>query len=31
MIVEKIRASIRPGTIIPKPEGKADFRVKGWG
>lgn len=31
MIVEKIRASTRPGTVIPKPEAKADFRVKGWG
>src|SRR5262249_2000967 len=22
---------IPPGTIIPKPEGRADFLVKGWG
>ena len=23
--------SIKPGTVIPKPEAKSPFRVKGWG
>ena len=31
MIVERIKAAISFGTVIPKPEAKADFVVKGWG
>lgn len=31
MIVELIRARARPGVVIPKPEAKEDFIVKGWG
>ena len=31
MIVEKIRGSVSPGTVIPKPKAKADFVVKAWG
>ena len=30
-IIQKIRDKIRPGTVIPKPQSKADFKVKGWG
>ncbi len=30
-IVEEIRTKITSGTVIPKPEAKADFMVKGWG
>jgi hypothetical protein len=30
MIIQKIK-TIKPGTIIPKPEAKKDFIVKGWG
>jgi hypothetical protein len=31
MIVERIKESILFGAVIPKPEAKADFVVKGWG
>jgi hypothetical protein len=31
MIKEKIRAEIQPGMVIPKPDAKAYFKVKGWG
>ena len=31
MIVDKIKASIKPGTIIPKPEAQGKFIVAGWG
>lgn len=31
MIVERIKDAISFGTVIPKPEAKADFLVKGWG
>ena len=31
MIVDRIRKSIFPGMIIPKPEANADFIVKAWG
>ena len=31
MIIEQIEALVRKGTVIPKPEAKADFVVKGWG
>ena len=31
MIEEEIRRMVPPGTIIPKPDAKADFKVKGWG
>ena len=31
MIVDRIREKVRSGMIIPKPEAKADFVVKGWG
>lgn len=31
MIVDRIKLSILPGMIIPKPQAKADFKVKGWG
>lgn len=30
-IVDRIRESVPAGTVIPKPEAKADFIVKGWG
>ena len=31
MIIEQIRRIAQPGTVIPKPDAKADFIVKGWG
>ncbi|HEX2797863.1 MAG TPA: hypothetical protein VHN38_12345, partial [Immundisolibacter sp.] len=31
MIVQRIRTSIAPGTVLPKPQAKADFVVKAWG
>jgi hypothetical protein len=31
MIVNKVRSFISPGTVIPKPENKGQFVVKGWG
>jgi len=31
MIVEQIRRIAQPGTVIPKPDAKANFIVKGWG
>ncbi|MFQ5862326.1 MAG: hypothetical protein ACE5IC_04295 [Candidatus Brocadiales bacterium] len=31
MIVEQIKNQVYPGTVIPKPEAKANFVVKGWG
>jgi hypothetical protein len=31
MIIEQIRAIAKPGVVIPKPEAKSDFIVKGWG
>ena len=31
MIIEQIKAKAKPGVIIPKPEAKSDFVVKGWG
>ena len=31
MIIDRIRPLVHPGTVIPKPEAKAPFRVKGWG
>ena len=31
MVIEEIKRRVHPGTIIPKPEAKADFVVKGWG
>lgn len=31
MIEERIRKLILPGTVLPKPEAKADFVVKSWG
>lgn len=30
MLIHKIR-SIQQGTIIPKPQATADFKIKGWG
>jgi len=30
-IIQEIREKIHPGTVIPKPQSKADFKVKGWG
>lgn len=30
-IAERIRQSVLPGTVIPKPEAQADFVVKGFG
>lgn len=30
-ITHRIRQQVLPGTVIPKPEAKADFVVKGWG
>ena len=31
MVAEQIRKSILSGTVIPKPEARADFVVKAWG
>jgi hypothetical protein len=31
LIVEKIRDSVPSGTVIPKPNSKAEFFVKSWG
>ncbi len=31
MIADRIRLKIKPNTVIPKPEAKLDFTVKGWG
>ncbi len=31
MIADRIRQSLLPGTIIPKPEAKDNFVVKTWG
>ena len=31
MIIDRIKLSILPGMVIPKPNAKADFKVKGWG
>lgn len=31
MINEQIRRTVPPGTVIPKPDAKKDFKVKGWG
>ena len=30
-IVQRIKKSIKADTVIPKPEAKANFIVKGWG
>ncbi|MBN1316134.1 MAG: hypothetical protein JXA42_11715 [Anaerolineales bacterium] len=30
-IIHEIKVKIASGTVIPKPEAKADFKVKGWG
>ncbi len=30
-IIQRLKKSIMPGTVIPKPEAKEPFRVKGWG
>lgn len=30
MILQRIR-SLQEGTVIPKPEATADFKIKGWG
>jgi hypothetical protein len=30
-IVEELKKRITPSTVIPKPNAKADFIVKGWG
>ncbi len=30
-IIHEIKVKIVSGTVIPKPEAKADFVVKGWG
>ena len=31
VIMGRIKKSISPGLVIPKPEGRADFVVKNWG
>ncbi len=31
MIIDRIQSHIAPGTVIPKPAAKAEFKVKGWG
>lgn len=31
MILELIREIAKPGVVIPKPEAKSEFIVKGWG
>ncbi|MBL4871168.1 MAG: hypothetical protein JKX72_09465 [Robiginitomaculum sp.] len=31
MIINKIKMTIKDGTVIPKPSAKAEFTVKGWG
>lgn len=30
MLIQRVRA-LHTGTVIPKPEATADFRIKGWG
>ncbi len=30
-IIDHIRSEVEPGMVIPKPEAKGEFRVKGWG
>ena len=30
-IIELIKSEVKPGTVIPKPDAKADFIVKSWG
>ncbi|MBF0235126.1 MAG: hypothetical protein HQK65_19140 [Desulfamplus sp.] len=30
-MIEKIKSIAIPGKVIPKPEAKAEFYVKGWG
>jgi hypothetical protein len=30
MLIQRIKA-LQDGTVIPKPEATADFRIKGWG
>jgi len=30
-ILAKIEREVTPGTVIPKPQGRADFIVKAWG
>lgn len=31
MIIEQIKEFVYKRTVIPKPDAKADFIVKGWG
>ena len=31
MIEKRIRESVPPGKVIPKPEAKGNFVMKGWG
>jgi hypothetical protein len=31
MISDRIRLSIQPNTIVPKPKAAANFTIKGWG
>jgi hypothetical protein len=31
MIADRIRLNIKPNTVVPKPEAKDDFTIKGWG
>ena len=30
-ILDRIEEKATPGTVIPKPEARGDFVVKGWG
>jgi hypothetical protein len=30
-IIDELKAKVKAGTVIPKPDAKADFIVKGWG
>ncbi len=31
MVVGRIKLMIKPGMVIPKPDAKSDFIIKGWG
>ena len=31
MVVGRIKLMVKPGMLIPKPDAKSDFAIKGWG
>ena len=31
MVVGRIKLMVKPGMLIPKPDAKSDFIIKGWG